>query len=202
MSTHAAVLAYLDGSLYGIYVHGDGYLNHTGMMLKKFYHSDEKVDGLMGNGDISFLTESLEANRPMNKGPAREFNILKDALDFYNDFQYIYFWVDNTWSMVDRVSGTRLYWYDSSDLVHVTCGICGLSQTVEPDNDFGEWSSEIFLFDHNFGPCCPKCLDEFCTHKDDTLEYQVDLSKVLRDNTKNLRTHISAILSGADMYIA
>jgi hypothetical protein len=51
-----------DGSLEikSIYCHSGGYPEGVGSTLKNFYNTSEKMAALIGLGDISYLTESIE----------------------------------------------------------------------------------------------------------------------------------------------
>ncbi len=61
MSTHASITAQLsDGSFKSVYVHSDGYVDHTGKMLAEHYSTQEKVDALMAHGDISTVYEHCD----------------------------------------------------------------------------------------------------------------------------------------------
>lgn len=48
-----------DGMVEKIYCHWDGYLENNGKILKSFYDSNEKVDELLKNGDLSSLGKSI-----------------------------------------------------------------------------------------------------------------------------------------------
>jgi hypothetical protein len=58
MSTHAAIIAAgPNGTYRGIYVHADGYPDHTGRILKENYTTDEAVTALIDLGDLSLIGE-------------------------------------------------------------------------------------------------------------------------------------------------
>lgn len=53
-----------DGKVRSIYCHHDGYLSGVGKMLNDHYQTAEKVEKLMDLGDISSLSETVEATYP------------------------------------------------------------------------------------------------------------------------------------------
>lgn len=55
MSTHAAIIAKLDGTWKGIYVHFDGYLSGVGRCLHDHYSDPQKVATLISQGDRSSI---------------------------------------------------------------------------------------------------------------------------------------------------
>ena len=49
-----------DGSgIKAIYLHSDGYLEHTGRILNEHYQDESKVDELLAHGDVSSLNENI-----------------------------------------------------------------------------------------------------------------------------------------------
>ena len=52
-----------DNTVNSVYCHYDGYPEHTGYFLKKFFDTTEKVNNLISNGDISSLVSSQNWNR-------------------------------------------------------------------------------------------------------------------------------------------
>ena len=66
-----------DGSgIIAIYLHSDGYLEHTGRILAEHYKDESKVDELLDQGDVSSLGENI--------GVKLDFNDLKS---FYKNKQ-------------------------------------------------------------------------------------------------------------------
>ena len=49
-----------------VYCHFDGYPEHTGYFLKKFFDTTDKVENLISNGDISSLVSSRNWERKEN----------------------------------------------------------------------------------------------------------------------------------------
>jgi hypothetical protein len=59
MGTHAAIgIINDDNTVTGIYVHYDGYISHTGNILKKYYNR-ETTYKLMELGDLSLLEKEI-----------------------------------------------------------------------------------------------------------------------------------------------
>ena len=60
-----------DGSVYYIYCHYDGYLEHNGKILNEHYTTEDKVRQLINLGDLSILGpeigEQQDFNGPRNK---------------------------------------------------------------------------------------------------------------------------------------
>jgi len=52
-----------DKTVDSVYCHFDGYPEHTGYFLKKFFDTTEKVQNLISNGDISSLLSSQNWDR-------------------------------------------------------------------------------------------------------------------------------------------
>jgi hypothetical protein len=63
-----------DGTVTGIYCHWDGYLNHNGDILQKFYTTEEKVRALIALGDLSSLGEQIGTAHDFNNAPVDECN--------------------------------------------------------------------------------------------------------------------------------
>ena len=60
MGTNASIVVKkTDGKYIGVYVNFDGYLDHTGRLLKQIYNTYEKAIAVVGLGGISFLGERL-----------------------------------------------------------------------------------------------------------------------------------------------
>lgn len=109
MSTHAAVIAKIDGKWQGIYVGHDGYHEGVGQELLNSYTSAEKVASLIARGDLSSLAETPEASRAYADPPwAEELRIatgetwekVAEQID-YTSRNYIYVW-DNGWTVNGR----------------------------------------------------------------------------------------------------
>lgn len=61
MSTNSYIARQVSENVFRcIYCHWDGYLEWNGAVLVKYYDTPEKVDHLLGLGDLSFLGPHLE----------------------------------------------------------------------------------------------------------------------------------------------
>ena len=61
MATHSTIaVEHADGTVSQVYCHWDGYLEHNGVLLEKFYNTREKAEALVALGDISSLDASIE----------------------------------------------------------------------------------------------------------------------------------------------
>jgi hypothetical protein len=64
MSTRSVIgILQDDKSVNSVYCHFDGYPEHTGYFLKKFFDTTEKVQNLISNGDISSLVSNQNWKR-------------------------------------------------------------------------------------------------------------------------------------------
>ncbi len=106
MSTNAYIAyEHDDGQFEYIYVHGDGYPEHTGRLLREHYYTREDVRNLMSLGDLSFLDRSIEC--PMNHSwanPVRGYTVaygrdrgekncqsaFDELSDIIKDMHYVY----------------------------------------------------------------------------------------------------------------
>ena len=60
MSTRSTIaIQNTDGTVTGIYCHGDGYLSHNGAILENYYNDENLVRQLIGLGDLSSLGETI-----------------------------------------------------------------------------------------------------------------------------------------------
>lgn len=61
MSTHATIGKFnSNNTVTGIYCHFDGYLSYVGKKLLEFYNTNDAVDSLLANGDMSFLEDTTD----------------------------------------------------------------------------------------------------------------------------------------------
>lgn len=92
MSTHAGI-GYLqpDKTIEAVYCHFDGYLDHVGKILYKYYNGTRLIKQLVGYGDFS----SLEA-QPSDinfYGDRDSFSQTYSTEDFSREFDYNYVWI-------------------------------------------------------------------------------------------------------------
>tara|TARA_R110000823_G_C15660245_1_gene471974 strand:+ start:51 stop:509 length:459 start_codon:yes stop_codon:yes gene_type:complete len=67
MSTRSEIAVQkTDGSIASIYCHGDGYLEHNGVILNKHYASYDKALSIIEQNDCSSLGETIEESRFYN----------------------------------------------------------------------------------------------------------------------------------------
>lgn len=63
MSTRSTIgIRHEDGSVTKIYCHWDGYIEHNGGILQKYYNTAEKIEPLMALGNLSVLGPKPEAD--------------------------------------------------------------------------------------------------------------------------------------------
>tara|TARA_R110002020_G_scaffold324738_1_gene540364 strand:+ start:1908 stop:2705 length:798 start_codon:yes stop_codon:yes gene_type:complete len=113
-----ALIGYLDDNkvLTSTYNHYDGYPDHLGKMLDKYYDNDEKAKFVANEGYISYIDEdgNIEAKNKMNPEKTRLDKEWEDALydmagqiDNYGaDFAYIWYEEDGDWAEIKN-TGTR-----------------------------------------------------------------------------------------------
>jgi hypothetical protein len=201
MSVSAAVIV-RDKNVYrSIYIHSEGYLEHTGRILKEYYSDSKLALMLVAKGDLVRLTDKGKAEPLLNPGVPKATPSVKGACACYFDFEYIYLWEDGHWSLVDKRSGWRLNYYDHKSVTHAHCDICGLTKFIEEEEYFSGWSPEVFLHDHSIGRACPDCLDKYCRFEECTSEWVLSLRNVMRDNVTELRIFLDQILKSAETQI-
>jgi len=125
MSTHAyAFRQNDDGTLTGIYIHSDGYLDGVGRMLAAHYPKREQVDALIALGDLSSLERSLDCpeghsfntpadgcsvayhrdrGEPWKDAEPKPFAGINTALAYCSGIDYVYLWTEVPgWQCVGR----------------------------------------------------------------------------------------------------
>ena len=107
-----ALIGYFDddGVLTSTYNHYDGYPDHLGKMLDKYYNNDEKAKFVANEGYISYIDEdgNIEAKNKMSPEKTKLDKEWEDALydmagqiDRYGaDFAYIWYEGDGDWSEI------------------------------------------------------------------------------------------------------
>lgn len=111
-----------------IYSHHNGYIDHTGRILFKYYNSEERARTLISFGHISVIAPEIGVqhdfddcnikackfygrDRGMVNQSARVYSTLKEALVKMNQ-DYRYVWTNGVWT----VGGTYLLSYILGDL--------------------------------------------------------------------------------------
>ena len=59
MSTNSRIGIYNKGEIKSIYCHWDGYIEHNGAILYRFYSTEEEVKELIALGDLSILGKRI-----------------------------------------------------------------------------------------------------------------------------------------------
>lgn len=92
-----------DGKIEVVYCHWDGYLENNGKLLKKYYNSQEMVDKLLEQGDLSSLSDSIETSQFYIRDRKEDRQkCLADKVNF-EEYQknhcqeYNYLWRDSKW---------------------------------------------------------------------------------------------------------
>jgi hypothetical protein len=197
MSTHAAIVVEDEGVYRSVYLHYDGYLNHTGRILKEYYSDLKLALQLISKGDLSCLCDDGEAKALPGADGAKSHPSLKGVCDYYHDMEYIYLWEDGHWSLVDRMSGYRLDYYDHESIDHAHCDICGSMKFIDENEYLSEWAPEVFLHDHNIGRGCPDCLDSYCKFEEGTRKWFISLKNIVKCNLTEPVIFLDQILKTA-----
>lgn len=95
MATHSTIAVEKeDGSVEQIYVHWDGYIEYTGVILQDNYSEYNKIIELMREGQILVLKEEpADCERPSDD-PVNK-NVYENTHDYLGNFpreEYNYFW--------------------------------------------------------------------------------------------------------------
>lgn len=108
MSTNASVHVKCgDGQVRSIYIHWDGYLSHTGRLLRDHYNTQELAEELVSMGDCSSLNETLEGcefycrdrNEDWSDVKFNESFNLQDSLK-HNEQEYDYYFDTKQWHLI------------------------------------------------------------------------------------------------------
>jgi len=94
-----------DNSISSIYCHGDGYLEHNGVILNKHYASYGEALSIIEQNDCSSLGETIEESRFYNtwRGEDTESKKFDNEYHFMEEFgnnifaEYIYLFKDDNW---------------------------------------------------------------------------------------------------------
>ena len=66
MATRATIAKLDNNGVKAIYLHSDGYLEHTGRILDEHYRDESKLNELLAHGDVSSLNENIGEKLPFN----------------------------------------------------------------------------------------------------------------------------------------
>jgi hypothetical protein len=117
-----------DGTSKVIYCHWDGYVSYNGVILDKYYNTQEKVEALIALGSLSCLSRSTECpeghsfDTPVDgyciaygrdRGEeGQEASLIGDVWTYPVHEEYLYFWVkeEQRWYVKahDNTSATLL----------------------------------------------------------------------------------------------
>lgn len=161
MGTPALIIVNDNGVFKSVICRGDGYLDHTGLQLQERYDTKDKAMSLIAPGSFCGIYDH-EVEYFQDGSNLVRSNTLSEAIKSHSSVNYIYLFQDCIWSLVDRSSCMRLYWYNlEEDTVWLDCSICNHGEEIIADNDFGNWVSEVFVGKENLGCICPMCQDRY-----------------------------------------
>ena len=129
------------GKIRSVYCHWDGYPEHNGEMLRRFYTTQDKVEALVSLGSISSLGEEIGEKHPFDRNHAEPELALtdnwtlayhrdrgedwahtapqtfEDAVDWVEDMEeYAYLWNGQDW-LVHREGNTDANGFPIFDFV-------------------------------------------------------------------------------------
>lgn len=102
MSTRAFI-AYNDqkGTITATYCHSDGYPEHTGKTLRKYYNEESLAEEVSKGGYYSFLYSTVEESieESLNKDIPYIFDSMEELIEEAAEggLEYIYLWQDGKW---------------------------------------------------------------------------------------------------------
>lgn len=90
-----------DGTVTAIYCHWDGYLEHNGLILSKYYSEPQQARALINGGDLSVLTSdvnTLESESPEDTHSRKYSSILElcETIE-KSDIEYLYLYIGGDW---------------------------------------------------------------------------------------------------------
>lgn len=111
MATRSAIGLVTDRYIYGIYCHWDGMPMHNGKILVENYASTQKAWDLIGLGNLSALTESIDTCTYYARDMKRhdeQYATFMSREEFLDHFlrmgcEYFYLFEDGKW-MLNRIS--------------------------------------------------------------------------------------------------
>jgi hypothetical protein len=114
MSTRSNIgIRETDGIVHTIYCHSDGYPSYNGRILLDHYTDESAVRDLIGLGDLSFLTPTLEKtiayHRDRGELKAEPHTFAPGSRVRENDYAYVW-----------DVTESRWYWCDDLELKVLT----------------------------------------------------------------------------------
>ena len=101
MGTSATISMDVNNKVKAIYCHFDGYPNHTGVTLKRFYTNDKLIKELIDGGPCSFLDKNInEIERSNNNKLYVSYNTLEEMYRKRSETSYYYHWDSHQWNLV------------------------------------------------------------------------------------------------------
>lgn len=117
MSTRSRIgIVNADGTITSVYCHYDGYPEHNGIILRKYYNSEGSALDIVTLGDLSLLAKRLKTDQPHSdknpipnvtiayhrdrNAPFRQHtaNNFKDFMrKCYDEVSYAYLWINGSW---------------------------------------------------------------------------------------------------------
>jgi len=98
MSTNSTIsVVCKDGIVKSVYCHYDGYIDHTGNILKQYYNTSELAEKLVDKGDISYLQPTIKNTIFYHRDykepkQVKKYDSLQDYTVHY--IKYGLFWTD------------------------------------------------------------------------------------------------------------
>lgn len=109
MSTNATIVTKLenDKGFMAIYLHWDGYPDHTFNMLINHYNTQESVDELMLLGDLSSIDYTIGTCVAYHRDKKEHLDCCfldnyNDIPDIYSSSEYDYLWDGEKWTYTER----------------------------------------------------------------------------------------------------
>ena len=88
------------GEIVSMYCHYDGYPQYNGVILNEHYNTREKAKGLVDNGYLSSLKETVEEsnlNRVHEEPPKTYRSFHAFIMDINFDIEWLYLFKDDAW---------------------------------------------------------------------------------------------------------
>ena len=106
-----------DGTVTAIYCHFDGYLEHNGLILSKYYSELQKARALINGGDLSVLTPNInppDFNQFGSESPgdtqSRKYSSILELCKSIekSNIEYLYLYIGGDWWYWD-IYGTKRF---------------------------------------------------------------------------------------------
>jgi hypothetical protein len=101
MSTRAIIGKQIDNdSYFSVYLHREGYVEYSGLLLQKNYATPERVDQLLALGDMSSLGISIDSCLFYNRDSKESWEQVKPKIRNLQEIcseEWVYIWDDTQW---------------------------------------------------------------------------------------------------------